>query len=98
MKPSEASKQLRHCLEHGSVIPSSHFRDELAAEKLELGDALAVLQKGQIFDAPEHDVAHGEWKYRVEGLEPGGKSMAIVFCFKEVDKALLITIFSITRR
>ena len=40
----------------------------------------------------------GEWKYRVEGHEPDGKWLAIVFCFKKVKRAFLITVFSVESR
>jgi hypothetical protein len=77
------------------VIPGRHFRDELKAEGLDLLDAYHVLQKGQVFREPEFDVRRQEWNYRMEGSEPDGKRLAIVFCFKEDDLGFLITVFSI---
>ena len=71
-----------------------HFRDELAAEGLNFQDALPVLRSGTIFNPPEIDIATREWKYRIEGYEESGKWLAIVFCFKAVGSAFLITIFS----
>ena len=53
---------------------------------------------GRIFDAPEPDIKTGEWKYRIEGHEPGGKWLAIVFSFKTVERAFLITVFSIAAK
>ena len=58
-------------------------------------DAWVVLRYGRIFDPPEEDTRSGEWKYRVEGHEPGGKWIAVVFSFKSVTRANLITIFSV---
>ncbi len=89
---------LRRCLEDGEVILSRHFRDELSNEDCAIEDAWTVLRKGQIFDAPEIDVRSREWKYRIEGHEPGGKWLAIVFSFKTVDRAFLVTVFSIESR
>jgi len=98
MSPAQAKETLRKCLGvNGQIRPSRHFLDELKNENLTLVDAWQVLRNGTIFNAPEHDVATGEWKYRIEGKEPEGKSMAIVFCFKQMDYALLITVFSIGR-
>ena|ERR1700722_18633523 len=98
MSPALAKESLRKCLGVGGRIqPSRHFLDELRNEHLALIDAWHVLRHGTIFSQPEHDVATGDWKYRIEGSEPDGKRMAIVFCFKQVDYALLITIFSIER-
>jgi hypothetical protein len=98
MSPALAKETLRTCLGVGGrVQPSRHFLDELTNEGLTLPDAWHVMRNGTIFDAPEHDVASGDWKYRIEGKEPDGKRMAIVFCFKQLDRAFLITIFSIER-
>ncbi|MBZ5562286.1 MAG: DUF4258 domain-containing protein [Acidobacteriia bacterium] len=86
---------MRECLARGRVILGSHFRRELAAEDLDLVDAWQVLRSGNIYAEPEPDIKTGEWKYRVEGYEPGGKWLAIVFSFKSADVAFLITTFSL---
>ena len=44
------------------------------------------------------DIRTGEWKYRVEGYEPGGKWLAVAFSFKTVDRAFLITVFAVESR
>ena len=90
-----AVELLRQCVSRGKIIPGKHFRDELAHEKLDIQDALKVLKTGQIYDEPEQDIKSGDWKYRCEGRELEGKSLAIVFCFKATDTAFLITVFSI---
>ncbi len=91
----EAQDLLRQCLETGVVQPHPHFRRALADERLELADAWAVLRKGVVYDEPEFNVRFQQWRYAVEGREPGGKWLKIVFCFEEEDSALLITVFSI---
>jgi len=58
-------------------------------------DAWAVLKSGRIYNPPEFHVGSQEWNYRVEGHEPGGKWLAIVFSFKAVDTTFLITVFSV---
>ncbi len=57
-----------------------------------------MLRSGAIYDEPEQDIRTGDWKYRVEGHEPGGKWMAIVLTFKTTERAFLVTIFSIESR
>src|SRR6185437_6420307 len=92
----EALDLLHFCLEGGGeIVPGKHFRDELMAEHLDFEDAWSVLRAGQIFDPPEMDIRTGELKFRVEGHEPGGKWIAIVFSFKTIHRAFLITIFSV---
>jgi hypothetical protein len=91
----EAQDLLRHCLESGQVIPGRHFRDELIKEAVSIVDAWAVLKSGRIYNPPEFHVGSQEWNYRMEGHEPGGKWLAIVFSFKAVDTTFLITVFSV---
>ena len=98
LTPQQADKMLRHCLEKGEVIPGKHFRDELEHECLTFEQARSVLRGGRIYSEAEQDLKTAEWTYRVEGWDPDGKWLAIVFCFKSVNRAFLITIFSIKRR
>jgi hypothetical protein len=91
----EAQDLLRHCLESGQVIPGRHFRDELIKEAVSMVDAWAVLKSGRIYNPPEFHVGSQEWNYRMEGHEPGGKWLAIIFSFKAVDTTFLITVFSV---
>jgi len=98
LSKSVALGVLHDCLEDGSIIQSKHFRSELAHEKLTFEDAWHVLRTGQIYDNGEPDIKTGEWKYRVEGYENGGKWIAIIFSFKAIDMALLITIFSVENK
>ena len=67
-------------------------------EGLEIGDALGILNRGQVYDEPEQDIKTGDCKYRIEDETPGGKRCAIVFCFKSRDDAFLITVFAVGRR
>lgn len=94
----EAAELVRKCLQPGRrVIPGKHFREELENEGLTLPDALHVLRTGRIYDEPEQDIKTGDWKYRIEGKEVDGRTLKIVFCFKDfggVDTAYLITVFA----
>ena len=94
----EAEDLVRYCLEDGEVVPSRHFREELAKEGVVFEDAWVVLRTGRIYDPPEQDIKTGEWKYRMEGCEPGGKWMVIVLSFKTIQRTFLITIFSVESR
>jgi len=77
------------------VVLTRHFREELSNEGVSYEDAHTVLRYGIIYDPPEENMKTGEWKYRVEGHEPGGKWMVVVFSFKTIERANLITIFSV---
>jgi hypothetical protein len=90
---------LRDCLGgHGNIVPGKHFLEELRNEGLTLQDAWLVLRSGCIRNPPEHDIKTGEWKYTVEGYTADGIGLAIVFSFKHVDRAYLITVFSIATK
>lgn len=91
----KARQMLRACLEAGKVRYGPHFTNALADEKVDLTDAWGVLREGQIYDPPEEDMRTGKWKYRIEDHEPGGKWLAIIFCFEQADQAFLITVFSV---
>jgi|ERR1051325_259449 uncharacterized DUF497 family protein len=90
-----AQTLLRKCLAAGQVKTSWHFRQELAKETITFADVEFVLRSGNIYGAPEQEAKTGEWKYKVEGLCADRQNIAVVFCFKQVDRVLLITVFSV---
>jgi uncharacterized DUF497 family protein len=98
LKLEDARALLHHCLEEGRIISTRHFREELANEQLTFEDAWTVLRSGTLYQEPDQDLKTGEWKYRVEGYEPGGKWLVVVVCFKTLDTAALITVFSVTSK
>ena len=98
LKVQEAVDLLRRCLEDGEVIPSAHFRAELAKEKATFVDVWTILRNGQIYDPPEQDIKTGEWKYRIEGHAADGQWLVVVFCFKSAEQTFLITVWSIELR
>jgi hypothetical protein len=97
---ADALELLHRCLdeEDAAVIPGPHFQKALSDEGLTFQDALVVMRSGNIYDEPENDIKSGEWKYRVGGHEPGGKWLGIIFSFKTLDRAFLITVFSVEAR
>jgi hypothetical protein len=44
---------------------------------------------------PEPDIKTGEWKYTIEGSAPDGTWLCVVFSFKYINVACLITVFSV---
>jgi hypothetical protein len=98
VKVEIALDMLHDCLSNGAVRSGRHFRDELAKEGLSFPDAWHVLRTGCIYNPPEHDIRQGEWKYSIEGHTPDGIWLVVVFSFKEVDRAFLITVFSVETR
>ena len=93
----KALAMLRECLRDGSVKQSWHFKQQLANETIIFTDVEFVLKSGAICDAPEQEIKSGEWKYRVEGPCADRQWIAVIFCFKRIDEALLITVFSVDK-
>jgi hypothetical protein len=91
----DALKRIRRCLEDGALILTKHFRDKLESEDLSMVEALHILRHGNIFNEPEFAVRHQEWNYRIEGTEPDGRHVALVFTIVEGPAGVLITIFAV---
>lgn len=47
MNRQEALDLLQHCLEKGEVVPTKHFREELANESVTFEDAWIVLRSAR---------------------------------------------------
>jgi len=97
MTPAEAVNLVRYCVEDGSIIPGTHFRQAIADESFTYVDVEYVLRHGNIYDPPEPDIRTGDWKYRIEGYIDDGQWVAVIFCFKATDTAFLITVFSVEK-
>jgi hypothetical protein len=64
-------------------------------EGLAIGDALHVIQHGCVFREPEFDVKFRQWRYCIQGTEPDGKYVGVIFAVEGVGEGVLMTIFSI---
>ncbi|MBD3400332.1 MAG: hypothetical protein GF399_08370 [Candidatus Coatesbacteria bacterium] len=93
LSPAEAETELQLCLDNG-LIPTSHFRKELKKEQRTMGSIRYVLINGSITKKAVWDTKRENWKYRIEGLEPDGKWLVIIFCFSEENEVILITVYS----
>ncbi|MFZ0819854.1 MAG: DUF4258 domain-containing protein [Candidatus Acidiferrales bacterium] len=94
----DAAKLIRECVETGRIRITQHFKQELMKEGLSIGDALHVIQHGGIYNEPEHDPSFQQWRYRIEGTEPDGKYVGVIFAFETDEDGVLITVFEIESR
>lgn len=92
---SQAESDICFCLVTGNIAWGPHFLRELSADNFELQDAKHILKTGTIFDPPDRDIRTFEWKYKIEGKSIDGAEGAVIFSFREVDRAFLITIYEI---
>ena len=102
MRPDAASRAYntadalalaRKCLTDGRIIVTKHARERLDERDFDLQDVRKVLRWGQISDQPEHDVKHGNWKYRIQGQSIDNRELSVVICFGPEPNTLVITIF-----
>ncbi len=93
LTPDQAKLELFFCLE-GSLRETGHFREKLHKEGVTFGDSTSMMEYGRIYEPAEWDEEHHEWKYKIEGLEPDGKWLVIVFSLSSPGVAKLITVYS----
>jgi len=95
LSQQEARTTVLLCALDGYLHQTAHFKEELFSENVSFGDATSIiLENGWIFEKPEWDNDYGEWIYRIEGYEPDGKWLIIVFSLPIKGTAKLITVFS----
>jgi hypothetical protein len=94
LSPENAKTALHLCNDAGLLLQTNHYREELGDEPFTFADCISVIEVGHIFDPAEWDDEHQEWKYRLEGFEPDGKWVNIIFSLPRKGLAKLITVFS----
>ena len=94
MTPAKATRLLRECIEHGSIIPTNHAIERMVERHISREELFQVLQSGHISRPAEQELKTGEWKYRVEG-HTLGRAVAAVFKFVQIGRAVVITVFEV---
>jgi hypothetical protein len=90
----DALNLLRHCFEEGIVQYHPHFHQRCVDRKVDPMGAQHVLRKGTIFDEPEFEVRFQQWRYKVEGKDPDGGVLKVVFTFLSSDQVLILTVLT----
>jgi hypothetical protein len=83
LDPSVAKKLILKILSDGSYFLSSHGEEEMANDKLIIGDIINVLRGGVVEPA---ELIKGSWRYRVRTA----KIFAVV-CFVSADSMCVVT-------
>ncbi|MCK4594600.1 DUF4258 domain-containing protein [bacterium] len=95
LSPREARTEVFMCALDGYLRQTAHFKEKLSSENVSFGDTTSIiLENGWIFEKPEWDKVYSEWIYHIEGYEPDGKWLVIVFSLPTKGTAKLITVFS----
>ena len=66
---------LRRCIESGEVVPSKHFREELAADNLTMQEALTIVRSGAIYYPAEPDIRTGDGNIASKGASRTGSGL-----------------------
>lgn len=95
LSPSEAERLILLILNEGFVEPTYHCRHESMGKRgVTMPQLLHALKTGKILRSPEWDDEYENWKYRVEGVDTEGDSLAAVTVILEGDLTLrIITVF-----
>ena len=95
LSADEAKEKIRLILAQGKVELSYHCkRDSMPRRSVTLLDIVNTLKTGEIRRAPAWDDEHGDWKYRVEGVDMDGDDLTAITIIIEADFSLFIaTVF-----
>ncbi|MHB1095602.1 MAG: DUF4258 domain-containing protein [Gemmatimonadaceae bacterium] len=85
LTPIQARDTVRRILEHGTTSFSSHAREEMANDDLQVGDCLNVL-RGGAFEPPE--LINGTWRYRVST-----NRICVVVVIPRDDRVRVVTVW-----
>jgi hypothetical protein len=89
LRPDEAKQLILAILERGELRTSSHARDELNKDGMDLADVRNVLRGGNVRE-PERE--HGSWRYRVETPR-----FCIVLAFRDTECMVVVTAWRFKR-
>lgn len=72
LSPSQATEKIRELADnlHLDFHVSIHALDQMQARDLLIGDALDILKKGFVYEAPKPASQDGFWKYKMIGATP----------------------------
>ena len=88
----EAESQIRRIAKFGSVIPASHFDEQLYLRNYDTSDIYHLLTHGKVTEPPEYDKEFGNWKCKVEGNLIDGEKATIIVAIISHRELLCITI------
>ena len=80
----------------GETVFSKHVRDDVASGRhgTTYQDILHVLQFGEVISDPEWDEAHGNWKYKVEGLDLENEELRVItIIIEEQFRIFIVTAY-----
>lgn len=95
--PDQAKSKLNLDLLTGQVVHTNHFSQRLAQKPYDILAVDYVIVNGCIIRPPEWDDDCMMWKYRLEGTDPDGRWIVVIFAIDESDNTYLVTTFSTDR-
>ena len=80
----------------GETVFSKHVHDDVASGRhgTTYQDILHVLQFGEVRSDPEWDAKHGNWKYKVEGLDLEDEQLRVItIIIEEQFRIFIVTAY-----
>ena len=79
LSPSQATEQIRDIAQRldFDIYATLHALDQMADRDLLMGDALAIMKKGFIYEDPERSTQEGYWKYKMIGITPNSNNREV---------------------
>ena len=79
-------------LERLQQISRDDIEDRMAQRHFHMGDVRNLAHEGRIYNPPEWDLRHGQYKWRVEGKALDGRTLYVVFVVLGEHRVRAITI------
>lgn len=92
LEPEQALELIRHIINDGEVIYSSHARERMIERNFTISDILLILQKGKLAEK-QYEENKKNWKYTIQGADIDGDEGTIVTAIISNRKQLIVTVF-----
>lgn len=99
LDPLHATREIQRRVKNGGEVRfSSEVQRDMANPRdwghtVTLDEVNECLKTGRVLDAPEYDLAHEEWRYRMELVKDTHKLIVVTVIISESDALRVITRF-----
>ena len=89
---AQALRIIKGIVQNGSLVPTTHIREQMLRRNFDMQDVICSLQNGNIYREPEPHPKTGRWIYSIEGKTVDEVKIRIeVDISDDKEKVILIT-------
>lgn len=89
---AEALKIIKGIVKTGSLVLTSHIKENMIKRNFDMQDVVCALQNGNIYREPEPHPKTGRWIYSIDGKTIDGEKIRIeVDISDDKEKVILVT-------